>query len=172
MLPPSQIQINATLTDDDVLIYKTAGSENGRVVISKFILWISRMIFNSLGLSYVLKNYMIHRSWSYFREMVQTLNDIRHVDNNFRISLSILNPKYVFIFCKKSNKMNSQNNNPYLFDTFKLNDDDSCHLQCARLSVSNGIYYPEMNIVMIILLEYLRLSIRLINKMIQILNHY
>ena len=49
MLPPSQIQISATLTDDNVLIFKTAATENARVVISKFILWIPRMIFNSTG---------------------------------------------------------------------------------------------------------------------------
>ena len=40
--------------------------------------------------------------------------------------------------------MNSQNENPYLFDTFKINkDNDICHLQSARLIVGNGIYYPE-----------------------------
>ena len=77
--------------------------------------------------------------------MVQTLNNIRHVDSNFRISASILNPKYVFVFLQRSNKMDSQNENPYLFDTFKLNAaDDNCHLQSARLTVGNGIYYPEI----------------------------
>ena len=101
MLPPSQIQISATLTDDNVLIYKTAATENARVVISKFLLWILRMIFNSTGLSYVMKTYMIPRSWTYLREMVQTLNNINHADNNFRISPSILNPKYVSVFFKE-----------------------------------------------------------------------
>ena len=48
MLPPSQIQISATLTDDNVLIYKTNATENPRAVVSKFILWIPRMIFNSV----------------------------------------------------------------------------------------------------------------------------
>ena len=77
--------------------------------------------------------------------MVHTLNNSKHVNNNFRISPSILNPKYVFVFFQRSNKMNSQNNNPYLFDTFKLNDaDDNCHLKNVRLSVGNGIYYPEI----------------------------
>ena len=56
------------------------------------------MIFNFTGLSYVMKNYMIPTSWTYLREMVQTLNNIKHVDNNFKISPSILNPKYVFVF--------------------------------------------------------------------------
>ena len=62
MLPSSQIQISASLTDDNVLIYKTAGSEVGRVFVTKFILWIPRMIFNSTGLSYVMKNYMVPTS--------------------------------------------------------------------------------------------------------------
>ena len=116
LLSSSQIQITATLTDDNVLIYKTAGSEPGRVVVSKFILWIPRMIFNSTGLSYVMKNYMIPTSWTYLREMVQTLNGVNNADNNFRISPSILNPKYVFVFFQRSDKINSQNENPYLFD--------------------------------------------------------
>ena len=65
---------------------------------------------------------------------VQTLNNIRHDDNNFRISPSILNPKYVFVFFQRSNKMDNQEENPYLFDTFKINaGDDDCHLHSARL---------------------------------------
>ena len=65
MLPPSQIQISATLTDDNVLIYRAKhdANEPGRVVVTKFVLWIPRMIFNSTGLSYVMKNYMIPTSW-------------------------------------------------------------------------------------------------------------
>ena len=101
------------------------------------------MIFSSTGLSYVMKTYMIPTSWTYLREMVQTLNNINHVDNNFRISPSILNPKYVFVFFQRSDTMNNQDENPYLFDTFKLNkDNDNCHLQSARLTVGNGISYP------------------------------
>ena len=55
MPTPCLIQISATLTDDNVLIYKTNDAENAGVVISKFLLWIPRMIFNSTGLSYVMK---------------------------------------------------------------------------------------------------------------------
>ena len=70
LLPPSQIQITAILTDDGVLIFKTAGSKRERVVVAKFVLWIPRMIFNSTGLSYVMKNYMILTSWTYLREII------------------------------------------------------------------------------------------------------
>ena len=76
------------------------------------------------------------------------LNKINHIDNNFRISPSALNPKYVFVFFQRSNKMNSKDNNPYLFDTFKLNAaDDNCHLPSARLTVGNGIYYLEIEYI-------------------------
>ena len=103
------------------------------------------MILDFTGLSYVMKNNMIPTSWTYLREMVQTLNNIDHVDSNFRISLSILNPKYVFVFFQRINKMGNQNENQYLFDTFKINEgNDNCHLQSARLTVGNGIYYPEI----------------------------
>ena len=41
--------------------------------------------------------------------------------------------------------MSSQDNNSYIFDTFKLNAaDDNCHVQSVRLAVDNGIYYPEI----------------------------
>ena len=102
MLPLSQIVIEVTLTNDDILIYKTAGSENASVVVTKFNLWIPRMIFNSVGLSYVMKNYMIPTSWTYLYETVYMLNKINQTDNNFRISFSALNPKYVFVFFSKN----------------------------------------------------------------------
>ena len=103
------------------------------------------MIFNTSGMSYVMNNYMKPTSWSYLKEMVHTLSNIKHADNSFRISPSILNPKFVFVFFQRSNKMNSQDENPYIFDTFELNDaDDECHLQSARLTVGNGIYSSEI----------------------------
>ena len=51
---------------------------------------------------------------------------------------------YLYFF-QRSDKMNNKNENPYLFDTFKINEgNDNCHLQSARLTVGNGIYYPEI----------------------------
>ena len=66
--------------------------------------------------------------------------------------------------------MGSQDENQYLFDTFKLNDD--CHLHSARLAVGNGIYYPEVeysydNIGRI----FIAVNNNVYNKMIKIQNH-
>ena len=46
LLPPSQIQISPRLTDDATLIYRNNGVDAGKVVVSKLVLWIPRILFN------------------------------------------------------------------------------------------------------------------------------
>ena len=53
LLPPRQIQISPRLTDDATLIYRNNGVDAGKVVVSKLVLWIPRMLFNSDGLNFV-----------------------------------------------------------------------------------------------------------------------
>ena len=51
--------------------------------------------------------------------------------------------KHVFIYAQRE-KTNDMTENPYIFDTFKLNaaDDDSTISTC-RLEYGNGTFYPE-----------------------------
>jgi len=61
----------------------------------------------------------------------------------FQISTSIDNVKHVFVYLQRD-KTNDANQNPYIFDTFKLNyADDDCYLTTCRLEYGNGIFYPE-----------------------------
>ena len=53
LLPPSQIQISPKLTDDATLIYRNNGVDAGKVIVTKLVLWIPRMVFNSYGLNFV-----------------------------------------------------------------------------------------------------------------------
>ena len=46
LLPQSQIQISPKLTDDATLIYRNNGVDAGKVVVSKLVLRIPRMVFN------------------------------------------------------------------------------------------------------------------------------
>ena len=57
LLPPSQIQIRPKLTDDATLIYRNNGIDTGKFVVSKLVLWIPRMVFNSDGLNFVQTNH-------------------------------------------------------------------------------------------------------------------
>ena len=51
------VRVRIDNQDDNVLIYKHDTAEAGRVVISKFVLWLPRIIFNSIGLNYFMNNY-------------------------------------------------------------------------------------------------------------------
>ena len=43
-LVPMQLQFNIELNNDDELIHKAHGTDNGRVVINRFLLWIPNKI--------------------------------------------------------------------------------------------------------------------------------
>ena len=66
LLPPSQIQINPKLTDDTTVIYRNNGVDSGKVVVSKLVLWIPRMVFNSDALNFVQNNHS-KTEWVYLK---------------------------------------------------------------------------------------------------------
>ena len=113
MLLPSQIQF----TDDATLICKNAGVDEGRVIVTKFMLWLPRIIFNSDGMSYVLENYMKPGSWSYLREIIQDSASSQQTKQYFRITDGVKNPKHIFIYLQQSIV-----DRPHLLNTFNLNN--------------------------------------------------
>ena len=55
--------------------------------------------------------------------------------------------KYVFVYLQR-NKTNVTIENPYTFDTFKLNVDNNnnnSNLLNCRLEYGNGVFYPELD---------------------------
>jgi len=61
----------------------------------------------------------------------------------YQTSASVDNVKHVFVYLQR-NKTNVVAENPYLFDTYKLNAaDNASHLTTCRLEYGNGIFYPE-----------------------------
>ena len=69
----------------------------------------------------------------------------KNSSGDFRISASIDKVKYVFVYLQRD-KTNDMTENPYIFDTLKLNagDDNSTLLTC-RLECGNGVFYPELD---------------------------
>ena len=55
LLPPRQFQLSPKLTHDATLIYRNNGIDAGKVVGSKLVLWIPRMVFNSDGINFCSK---------------------------------------------------------------------------------------------------------------------
>ena len=147
MLVPMQIQFEIDLRSDDELIYKHATPEAGRVVVNRFILWVPRLIPKDILYDKFVSSFLSKKTWTYNREMYNS-SGVRQTSGFFQISPSIDNVKHVFVYLQRE-RTDSETENPYLFDTYKLqvaaNDGNvDRYLTTCRLEYGNGIFYPEI----------------------------
>ena len=123
LLPPSQIQISPKLTDDATLIYRNNGVDAGKIVVSKLVLWIPRMVFNSYAINFVQNNHS-KTEWVYLREMVQVSQDSEQREATFNITSGVKQPKHIFVYLQPTVSSSNQEHNPHILDTFKVNADN------------------------------------------------
>ena len=140
LLPPMQLTIELELTSDTEALYGAA--DTARLVIDRFYLWVPRLEPKDALMSKFVSEYQKPSKWPNLRELYQS-SDVFRNSGDFRISPSIDKVKHVFIYAQRE-KTNDMTENPYIFDTFKLNaaDNDSTISTC-RLEYGNGTFYPE-----------------------------
>ena len=146
ILVPMQLEINIELQNDDELIFKAGAADGGRVVVNRFLLWVPRLIPKDSLYEKFVDEYYKPSTWNYSREMYQ-VSAPTHSSGFFQISSSIDNVTDIFIYLQRA-KTNNADENPYLFDTFKLDSADNLaanhrYLTTCRLEYGNGIFYPE-----------------------------
>ena len=146
MLVPMQLQFNIELQNDDELIFKAGAADDGRVVVNRFLLWVPKLIPKDSLYDKFVESYLSKKSWTYNREMYE-VSAPTHSSGFFQISSSIDNVKAIFVYLQRA-KTNNAEQNPYLYDTFKLDSADNaaanhCYLTTCRLEYGNGIFYPE-----------------------------
>ena len=143
MLVPMQLQLEIDLQDDNELIIKAAANAANRVVVNRFLLWVPKLTPKDSLYNKFVDSYLKSSSWKYNREMYH-VSGPRQNSGFFQISPSIDNVKHVFVYLQRD-KTNDQDENPYIFDTFNINDDrgGGSYLTTCRLEYGNGIFYPE-----------------------------
>ena len=146
ILVPMQLELNIELQNDDELIFKAAAADNGRVVVNRFLLWVPKLLPKDSLFNKFIDDYYKPSTWNYNREMYQ-VSAPTHSSGFFQISSSIDNVTDIFIYLQRA-KTNNADENPYLFDTFKLDSADNAvanhrYLTTCRLEYGNGIFYPE-----------------------------
>lgn len=65
MLVPMQLQFNIELNNDDELIHKANAADNGRVVSSRFILWIPRLTPKDSEHDKFVSSFLKETQWTY-----------------------------------------------------------------------------------------------------------
>ena len=146
MLPPMKLQFEIQLQDDKELIHMANGTDEGRVVVDSFLLWVPRIDPKDSLYDKFVSSFLKPKQWSYLREMYIESASTKKSSGFFQISASIENVKHVFVYLKRSDPPNNNRaeENPYLMNTFKLNEaDNTSSLLTCKLEYGNGVYYPE-----------------------------
>ena len=144
ILPPLQMDFEITLQNDAELIWQNDGTAR-RVVVRNFELWVPALQFTSEGQKMINGNFLKPKKWKYLQETVHSSTARTDAVGTWQISPGVKNAKHVFVYIQRTAKANSYTENPFIFDTFNIDNDDSAKLQTCRLQSGASEYYPELD---------------------------
>ena len=78
------------------------------------------------------------------KEVLSASTSRRDANGTWLITPGVKDPKHVFVFFQQTQKQNSYEQNPYLFDTLDIDGDDSARLDTCRLQYRTK-FYPELD---------------------------
>ena len=143
MLVPMQLQFEIKLQQDNELIHMANGTDAGRVVLNRFLLWVPRLTPKDSLYDKFVSSFLKETRWKYLMEMYIASHPTQS-SGFFQISASIDNVKHIFVYLKRTNDNAKEEDSPYLMNTFKLNAADAnSSLSNCRLEYGNGDFYPE-----------------------------
>jgi len=123
------------------MIYQNNGTAR-RIVVHKFELWVPKLHLTGKGQKFVNENFLKPTKWKYLQEEMQKSIPRSDTGGSYLITPGVINPKHVFVFLQQSRKRNSYTQNPYIFDTFDIDGDNSARLDDCRLKYGEN-FYPE-----------------------------
>ena len=144
LLPPMELEFDITLQLDAELIFQNDDTAR-RVVVRNFELWVPTLQFTSIGQKMVNENFLKPAKWKFLQETINASSSRLDASGMWQINPGAKNAKHVFVWLQRTNKANSLEQNPYLFDTFRLNDADAnSSLATCRLQKGANEFYPEL----------------------------
>ena len=144
LLSPMHLNFEIQLQNDEEMIFQNNNTDLRRIVVRKFELWAPQLHFTGKGQTLVNENFLKPTQWKYLNETLHNSNARRDANGTWLITLGVKNPKHVFVFIQQSRKQNDYRYNPYIFDTFDIDGDDSARLKTCRLQYGTK-FYPELD---------------------------
>jgi len=138
-----QLEFEITLQDDREMIFQNDGTAR-RIVVRRLELWVPQLQFTGQGQTLVNENLLRQTQWKYLKEVFYPSSSQRDANGTWLITPGIKNPKHVFVFFQQTRKQNSYTQNPYFFDTFDIDGDNSARLDTCRLQYGAS-FYPELD---------------------------
>ena len=143
LLPPLQLEFEIELQNDQEMIFQNDGTAR-RIVVRKFELWIPQLHFTDKGQTLANENFLKPTQWKYLNENLHSSSSRRDANGSWLITPGVKDPKHVFVFFQQTQKQNSYDKNPYIFDTFDIDGDVSARLDTCRLQYGTE-FYPELD---------------------------
>ena len=141
ILPNGKITIDLTFASDSDTVFRDNAAAAGRFIITRAVLWVPKMVFNTHGEQMYLSKYLKPHTWSYLKERLERSGDLQTRQGTFRITTNIRKPRNVFIWALNTAKLNDQEQNPFVFNTYGIANYRT--FTDVQLELSNGVYYPQ-----------------------------
>ena len=100
--------------------------------------------FTGQGQTLVNENFLRPTQWKYPKEVLHLSSSRRDANGTWLITPGVKSPKHVFAFLQQTWKQNSYTQNPYIFETFNIDGDNSATLATCRLQYGTS-FYPELD---------------------------
>ena len=138
--PNGKVNFEIRLESDNNVLFRDNGAAAGRYIITKFVLKVPKMTLSTSGEKLLLEKYLKTHTWTYLKETIMAAPFTQRT-GRFRIINSIRKPRHVFIWVLNTTKMNDQEQNMFVFNTYNIANART--ITSAQLGLSNGVMYPE-----------------------------
>jgi hypothetical protein len=134
LLSNMSLKLIVDFETDNNLIFKDAATSNGRVVITKFELWLPQLTLHASSAEKYIRSLDIPLRWTYMRERVERSSVFTLSEGRFRIS-GVNKPKKAFFYFVTTDRDESQIHNMYRYDSMFVN---SFNFKNNNLALLNG----------------------------------
>ena len=138
--PNGQVSIRISLESDANVIFRANGVGAGRYIITKFVLWIPKMVFSPSGRELFVDKYLKPHTWKYLMERVE-VGSFSQQTATFRVANNVKKPRHVFIWILNTAKLNNQEQNMFVFNTYNIANART--ITSAQLKLGSGVSYPS-----------------------------
>ena len=83
--------------------------------------------------------------WKYLQETIHASTSRRDANGDWQITPGMKNVKHVFVYIQQTQRSKNYQFNPYIFDTFDIDGDNSAKLLTCRLQSGASEFYPELD---------------------------
>lgn len=93
---------------------------DGRIIVTRFLLWVPKIAFNSFGKQTFFDEYLKPHTWSYLKERLGISPGGQQKQATFKLTSSIRKLRRVFIRALNDAKFNDQTQNMFIFNTYTI----------------------------------------------------